>query len=231
MTDYEKLVDGLDSVTWYNGLAEYVYRWTKPGYLAHKYEMESDLPERVRYQLEVIWMICATMFGDYGTSPRSGWIEDLEGFNKFCNDIIKTWLESEEGAQEKEEIDAELEHKIEQVCFWCGRGKHRNEHSLFKKWLNGDYEPCDLCKLKMQKGITVVEAGESSIVWNQERYHGYYPTGNWLVMTDSGIRKFCPDEEEVNKAIERRMIFVDHEIYSDMVSAIEKTLNRRKTGE
>lgn len=207
MTDYEKIIDGLDSVTWYNGLAEYVYRWTLPGYVENRTARESDLDRRIKDQLEVIWVIAVNMFGDYGTSPRSGWIDDKESFIKFCNDITKTWQESEEGPDEMKAI---VQNETAPRCFWCGKVK--NGGTANPVWINGDYEPCDACKAMMGRGVAVVEASETPLTENQIAYHGAYPTGNWIVMTDSGIRKFC-DEEEANEAIKNRILLVNHTVY------------------
>lgn len=129
--------------------------------------------------------------------------------------------------------------KVTPRCFWCGRDKKETvivknlkdgRGNLKSTWINGDYEPCDICKIKMDRGVTVVEAGEAPMVEKQIRYHGFYPTGNWLVMTDNGIRKFC-GEEDAEQAIDRRIVFVTHELYNDMVYAIKHTLQRRKTEE
>lgn len=97
-TDYDvrKL---LDIVVWYNGLADTVLSWKKPGVLrvnnggslGRKYEEErKHLSSEDIAQLEMIWMICVYLFGDYGTSPRSGWIEDIPAFHQFIDDITKT---------------------------------------------------------------------------------------------------------------------------------------------
>lgn len=96
----ENMQHALDSVTWYNGLAEYVLKWKEPGYLE---EISGFLVAR-RWstmgedglQLEVIWMICVELFGDCGTSPRSGWIEDKEGFFNFIDKITETYRDSKE---------------------------------------------------------------------------------------------------------------------------------------
>lgn len=88
--DSEKLLDALDTVTWYNGLAELVLEWknlpvvtTAAGGKQIQHQYRSLDGE----QLEVIWMIAVSLFGDYGTSPRSGWITDVEGFYKFIDRI------------------------------------------------------------------------------------------------------------------------------------------------
>ncbi len=42
----------------------------------------------VENQLQVIWMIAVSLFGNYGTSPRSGWIESNR-YKDFCEWIDK----------------------------------------------------------------------------------------------------------------------------------------------
>lgn len=99
----------LDSVTWYNGLAEYVLRWKqdalawKQDELAvseSKYERFSvdcttygveEPDDRVLYQLQVLWMIAVDKFGDYGISPRTGWIENISLFVLWCDEITQTY--------------------------------------------------------------------------------------------------------------------------------------------
>ena len=89
----ESLIAALDSVTWYNGLAEYVMKWKTdcPKVNGTIVSEESyccgEIDSVIYDQLQVIWMICVELFGDYGTSPRSGWIEDVDGFCKFIDDI------------------------------------------------------------------------------------------------------------------------------------------------
>lgn len=42
------------------------------------------------YQLQFVWMIGVLMFGDYGTSPRHGWIEDVDGFRAWIKRITES---------------------------------------------------------------------------------------------------------------------------------------------
>lgn len=37
-------------------------------------------------QLQIIWMICVLLYGDYGTSPRFGWIDSDKWSN--CKDFL-----------------------------------------------------------------------------------------------------------------------------------------------
>lgn len=101
------MTEALDSVTWYNNLAPIVFSWRdlKPE--------PNSIPRPLNYglgvvcewahdQLQVIWMIAVEMFGSCGTSPRYGWIEDVEGFRQFCLDITTTWRSSEDYTGPKE---------------------------------------------------------------------------------------------------------------------------------
>lgn len=92
----------LDSVTWYNGLAEYVLRWkqdalaiSESGYKFFSVDSTTYSAEerdaRIFYQLQVLWMIAVDKFGDYGTSPRTGWIENISLFVLWCDEITQTY--------------------------------------------------------------------------------------------------------------------------------------------
>ena len=90
-------LEDIRSALFYNGLEEVVAKWAElkesngridcpENYgLEDEYEghiLEGHSPEY--YQLQIIWMLCVLMFGDYGTSPRSGWIDHTEEFREFC---------------------------------------------------------------------------------------------------------------------------------------------------
>lgn len=82
--DYNR---ALQNVVWYNNLWEIVKGWknipcTKYGAVIHQKDYGAEC-EEVKLQLEVIWMIAVSLFGDYGTSPRSGWIES-DKYIAFC---------------------------------------------------------------------------------------------------------------------------------------------------
>ena len=85
----ESLIQALNDVIWYNGLGDYVRQMidlepNKNRYiLCPYYELIMD-----DQCLETIWMICVLLFGDYGTSPRSGWIEDVDGYRAFLKTIL-----------------------------------------------------------------------------------------------------------------------------------------------
>ena len=105
----DKFLNALDSVTWYNGLAEYVFKWfflepdvcEKINYqqiaCPDNYCMDCSIEDNYAYhQLQVLWMIAVEMFGDCGTSPRFGWIEKVDEFRKWILDITAEWRGSYE---------------------------------------------------------------------------------------------------------------------------------------
>ena len=100
----EKIISALDSVTWYNGLAEYVFKWfmlSVSGNAPHVRILNQDNYcagndyEAVE-QLQILWMMGVLMYGNYGTSPRYGWIENIDGFRRWCLAITKTWRSSDD---------------------------------------------------------------------------------------------------------------------------------------
>ena len=91
------LFDALESIVWYNGH----YEWLK-----ELREVLLELPKGKNYLIpphikwhteeHVIWMLLVGMFGDWGTSVRSGWIQDVQGCIEFIDAICKPSLEAEE---------------------------------------------------------------------------------------------------------------------------------------
>lgn len=120
--DYNiKLLDALHSWFWYNGLLEKnsdeLIRFeniSRPKYdenclilklisilreteddiltlssLEEKYNIDMSSTDK---ELNVLWILLVEMFGDCGTSPRTGWIEK----RKDCADFLETIVEIEE---------------------------------------------------------------------------------------------------------------------------------------
>lgn len=97
--DKTMLLDTLNSVIWYNGLYSFLFEI--------KYDIENDIGidevgqftlneyedrhENIDEQEEIFWMILVLLFGDYGTSPRRGWlyIQNKDGILKFLNAILQ----------------------------------------------------------------------------------------------------------------------------------------------
>lgn len=106
------------------------------------------------------------------------------------------------------------------TCFWCG--ENRGDIALLGK-LKGDaeaprhvvldYEPCDQCKEKMDKGIMIAEAVEHPANENQiPFYKGCYPTGNWSVVKEEAVREFLRPEVW-DSVLKHRACFLDPEGY------------------
>lgn len=98
----KKMIAALDSVIWYNGLAETVFSWRELQPENPKYSLIScpirwfEADTWWGAQLQVIWMIAVDLFGDCGTSPRFGWIEKTEEFRQWLLDITEIWRSSDE---------------------------------------------------------------------------------------------------------------------------------------
>lgn len=92
--EFSKLECALQSVVWYNGLHEELLKWkeVEPTDIYGKIvTIDVDDP-----QLQVFWMLAVKMFGDYGTAPRVGWINDIEGFHKWIDDMCYDYFEAKE---------------------------------------------------------------------------------------------------------------------------------------
>ena len=81
--------DPMIGIIWYNGLEEIVIKWKdyKKGDDAPYWAYNSSLNDGDYRQLEMVWMYLVLCFGDYGTSPRGGWIEDFEGYKKWFEEL------------------------------------------------------------------------------------------------------------------------------------------------
>ena len=89
-----RLMDALRDAADYNGIDEIFKEWLKLEPNENKiitgtHYGHPDLSEREKGEVQIFWMLCVLMFGDYGVSPRYGWIEDIEGFREFLKSLIK----------------------------------------------------------------------------------------------------------------------------------------------
>lgn len=107
MIDRDKIFDSLCSIIRYNGLTDFLNylmtvisgnRVTKISseqvkifyYFIHP---DDDLWIFSTYdygQLEIIWMFLVLLFGEYGTSPRTGWIDEdnFDELREFIDEIF-----------------------------------------------------------------------------------------------------------------------------------------------
>ena len=99
----EDLIGVLDSITWYNGIYEgllklkedLINQKTDGNYLRTDDNLKEKHEEFDNDQFEIFWMMLVLLYGDYGTSPRSGWlyIENKEKIIEFIDKITKTSTE------------------------------------------------------------------------------------------------------------------------------------------
>lgn len=86
----------LDSITWYNGIYEPLLKLKEiisiydEDRFIHVLRPEEDIFKNE--QFEIFWMMLVLQYGDYGTSPRTGWLE-MDNKTKiitFIDKITKT---------------------------------------------------------------------------------------------------------------------------------------------
>ena len=98
----KNIIDVLDSIVWYNGIGDILLK-LKEDIINSEGETYSKLKDDLKYkhdefsnnQFEIFWMMLVLMYGDYGTSPRSGWL-NMENKNEiisFIDQITKTTKE------------------------------------------------------------------------------------------------------------------------------------------
>lgn len=92
------MIYALGSIVWYNGYYLEIQRWIEVGDKQPMWCVECPLEfpkhgtnnEYYDYgALQIIWMMCVCMFGDYGTSPRFGWVTDWHECRKFLEKICE----------------------------------------------------------------------------------------------------------------------------------------------
>lgn len=92
----EVFAEALESICWYNSHGPFLMN------LAERIESEKDetflYPEDIKWDTEehFFWMILVSIFGDYGTSIRCGWIEKKEDCAAFIKRICRLYLSTEE---------------------------------------------------------------------------------------------------------------------------------------
>ncbi len=113
---YNNLIENLNSIIWYNGIYEGLWKLKEDllkskdygNYLSYKesnIQKKGPLPLYVHNheefdneQFEIFWMLLVLKYGDYGTSPRTGWLELTN--KKEIIEFIDTLTElSKEGSE------------------------------------------------------------------------------------------------------------------------------------
>lgn len=89
--------DVLDVAVWHSDLSEYVQRWKRTSHslddkdCLYAKDAFRDVDKEHHPQLEMLWMIAVEKFGDFSGSPKFGWIDDLDKFELWCDEITHTY--------------------------------------------------------------------------------------------------------------------------------------------
>lgn len=92
IVDSQPKANSLITVLWYNGFEDEMTNLIR--YLESCKESKQAILPKDWYQLDanhpmrLLWGVLVMEYGDYGTSPRSGWIDDFS-----CINILKEELE------------------------------------------------------------------------------------------------------------------------------------------
>jgi len=89
----ERLIEAMKDCGWYNGLRPQLEEL-----IAHIESNSSnryvECPDNINFDdadimpASYAWMLCVLMFGNYGTSPRYGWIEHPNEAISFLKSIL-----------------------------------------------------------------------------------------------------------------------------------------------
>lgn len=80
--NYEKLIDAMADIVWYNGyedvlnkMSNYIKYYDREEHYSFVYPEEILKDYNEDEFPRIVWSLMVLMFGNYGTSPRYGWIE------------------------------------------------------------------------------------------------------------------------------------------------------------
>lgn len=102
--EHEKLYEALTDIIWYDDHIGWLRELCGTLEKAKKEDDICQYPfEQWHTEQHTIWMLLVGMFGNWGTSIRSGWIEKHDECIAFINGIIKPMEVElgEEGSDEK----------------------------------------------------------------------------------------------------------------------------------
>lgn len=88
----DPLFEALENIIWYDGHYEWLMK-LRDDMQAHIGDRiyENPFPtEQWHTEGHTIWMLLVGMFGDWGTSIRSGWIDNIQGCIRFIDAVCAT---------------------------------------------------------------------------------------------------------------------------------------------
>lgn len=98
--NYEELINAIATIGFYNGysdvlknISDYIKYYDREEYYSFAYPKDILKAYNIDEFPNIVWALMVLMFGDYGTSPRYGWIE-IENKDKaltFLNSINKLY--------------------------------------------------------------------------------------------------------------------------------------------
>ena len=100
MAMHETFEDDFFWALWYNGFYDYAEKLVEMLEATNRLTFDHDRLFEIGYDsdnmAQMLWMILVMKFGDYGVSPRVGWIDDTDGAARFIREqIARTWVEED----------------------------------------------------------------------------------------------------------------------------------------
>ena len=96
----ERIKHSFGSIAFYNGHEEWLWKLADDLSSCNKGFFECNIPvEEWNTDKHALWMFLVGIFGNWGTSIRSGWIEDTDAAADFINqstDRYASWRKTEE---------------------------------------------------------------------------------------------------------------------------------------
>ena len=85
-----RLYEALTDIVWYDNHSDWLREACSELEKAKKEGTNYCIPDiEWHTEMHTIWMLLTGMFGDWGTSIRSGWIEDIDGCIEFIQGLIR----------------------------------------------------------------------------------------------------------------------------------------------
>ena len=98
--NYKELIDAIACIVCYNGyedvlkdVSDYIKYYKQDEFRCISYPKKILKGYKVDEFTNIVWALMVIMFGDYGTSPRFGWIgiENKDKALSFLNSINRTY--------------------------------------------------------------------------------------------------------------------------------------------